>query len=116
MKNKFAKVRSIAGLFLEALMIVFIFAYSNGDFVTSNDSSSEEGKPLKGVVLSYTMALTSLPATQTFYILPKNQIPEPLTFSLPIDVHGICVALSDALSVNQFERNTFYIASADNIP
>ena len=114
MKRKLAKVRSIASLFLEVLMLVFIFTCANVSF-TSTDTS-KDSEPFKGFVLRNTIALSNSSASQAFYILTKNQIQDNDTFSLPVDLHGECIALSAALSISQFERNTFYIASADNIP
>jgi hypothetical protein len=115
MNKKIARIRATAGFFLEALMLVFIFAYANGNFVVNGAAHDMDHEPLKGVVLSYTMALSAHSVLQPSDI-PRNPITAVKVFFSTIDFHGICVALSKALSVSQSERNTFYIASADNIP
>ncbi len=115
MKNKFAKVRSMAGLFLEVLMLIFIFAYANGNFEAHAEKDSGQA-PLKSVVLSYSMALSvhslSLPSDN----ISKNQVPAIRVLFAAIDFHGASATLNKSLYVGSSERNTFYIASADNIP
>ena len=71
MMSKFEKVRSVAGLFLEVLMFVFIFAYANGNFVAS-DTTPHEGEPLKSIVLSYTISIANQSASQVFSAIPKT--------------------------------------------
>jgi hypothetical protein len=115
MKNKFAKVRSTAGLFLEALMLVFIFAYANGNFEARASTDSEQ-PPLKSVVLSYSMAISAHSLSLPFDNISKNQVSPIKVLFASIDLHGTCVTLSKSLRVGSSERNTFYIASADNIP
>jgi hypothetical protein len=115
MKNKFAKVRSIAGLFLEVLMLVFIFAYANGNFEAHADADTQQA-PLKSVVLSYSMALSvhspSLPVDN----ISKHQIPAIKVVFASVDFHGTATTINKWLRVGSSERNTFYITSADNIP
>lgn len=115
MKNKFAKVRSTAGLFLEVLMLIFIFAYANGNFEARSAHDNEQ-QPLKSVVLSYSMALSAHSPSLPFDNNSKNQIPPIKVFFSSIDLHGTCVTLSKSFRVSSSERNIFYIASADNIP
>lgn len=115
MKNKFAKVRSTAGLFLEVLMLVFIFAYANGNFEARAEADSEQ-QPLKSVVLSYSMALSAHSLSLPFDNISKNQIPPIKVFFSSIDLHGTCATLCKSFRVGSSERNTFYVASADNIP
>jgi hypothetical protein len=115
MKNKFAAARSTASLFLEALMLVFIFAYANGDFEASDEVYDHHREPLKGVVLSYTMALSAHSVSQPLDIV-KHLVPAIKVSFSRIDLYGVCVALSKARYASHAERSTFYIASADNIP
>lgn len=115
MKSKFEKVRSLAGLFLEVLMFVFIFAYSNGNFVASS-TVPDEDEPLKSIVLSYTISIASQSPPQFFYTLPKALNSSIFSFASTIDFHDTCSALGAALTVGSFERNIFYIISSDNIP
>lgn len=115
MKNKFAKVRSTAGLFLEVLMLVFIFAYANGNFEAHAEAGHEK-PPLKSVVLSYSMALSVHSLSLPFHSISKNQIPAIKILFAPIDFHAHSALLSKSLQVSPSERNVFYIASADNIP
>lgn len=114
MKRDLAKIRSIASLFLEVLMLVFIFAYVDENVETSDTSDKENSSA--GIVLK---DIVARPATSLFHpslTFSKHQIQRCDLFSLPAAVHGGCLAIKEALSVGQFERNTFYIASADNVP
>jgi hypothetical protein len=113
MKSKFAKARSMAGLFLEALMLVFLFAYAQADLAP--ERSEAAGEPLSGMVLSCAIAVPSSSVSQAFHSTP-HQVPADDQVMLPAGLHGICVALSRALYISRFERDTFYIASADAIP
>jgi hypothetical protein len=112
MKSKFAKARSMAGLFLEALMLVFLFAYAQADLAP--ERSEAAGEPLSGMVLSCAIAVPSSSISQAFHSTPQ-QIPADDQVLLP-GLRGICMALSRALYISRFERDTFYIASADAIP
>jgi hypothetical protein len=113
MKSKFAKVRSMAGLFLEALMLVFLFAYAQGDLAA--ERSEAAGEPLSEMVLNCAIAVPTSSVSQAFHSTPP-QIPFQDQVILPAGLQGICVALSRALYISRFERDTFYIASADAIP
>ena len=115
MKSKLEKVRSIAGLFLEALMFVFIFAYANGNFVAS-DTTPDEDQPLKSIVLSYTISIANQSSPDVFQTIPKLIIHSIFSFASIVDFHDTRSAFSEALGVNTFERNPFYIIPADHIP
>jgi hypothetical protein len=115
MKSKLEKLRSIAGLFLEALMFVFIFAYANGNFVAS-DTTRDEDQPLKSIVLSYTISIANQTSPQVFHTIPKLIASSMFYFASTINFHNTTSAFSEALAVNTFERKSFYIISADHIP
>lgn len=115
MKSKPVKVRSVAGLFLEILMFVFIFAYANGDFVGSDNPTGND-KPLKNSVLSYSLSISVTPTTDMFVALPKSFGQVICSFTPTFDFHDISLAFNRALSVSLFERNPFYIISMDHVP
>jgi len=103
----------MAGLFLEALMLVFLFAYAQADLAPERSESSRE--PLSGMVLSCAIAVPSSSVSQAFHSTPQ-QVPDHEQVVVPTALGGICMALSRALYISRFERDTFYIASADAIP
>ena len=103
----------MAGLFLEALMLVFLFAYAQADLAA--EPSETAGEPLNGVVLSCAITVPTSSISQAFHSTP-HQLPEDVRLVMPASLQGICVALSRALYISRFERDTFYIASADAIP
>src|SRR5688572_4655842 len=115
MENKFAAVRSVAGLFLEALMLVFIFAYANGDFEVNGEAHHQGSEPLKGVVLSYTMAISTHSVSHPWDIVKHLVSAIKIPFAR-VDCYSVSVALRKAWCASHVERNTFYVASADNIP
>src|SRR5262245_21596668 len=102
MKSKFAKARSMAGLFLEALMLVFLFAYAQADLAPERSEAASE--PLSGMVLSCAIAVPSSSVSQAFQSTP-HQIPDHAQVVIPSGLGGICVALSRALYISRFERD-----------
>lgn len=96
-------------------MFVFIFAYANGNFVAS-DTTHDEDQPLKSIVLSYTISIANQSSPHVFETMPKLISYSIFSFASAVDFHDTRSAFSEALGINTFERNPFYILSADHIP
>lgn len=103
----------MTGLFLEALMLVFLFAYVHGDPAAVR--SEETHEPVSEMVLSCAITVPATSVSQAF-LSTLRQVPDHDLVVLPAGLRGICIALSRALYISRFERDTFYIASADAIP
>jgi hypothetical protein len=115
MKSDLAKFRPMAGLFLESLMLVFIFVYSQGAFAQQPTDTGD--MPMKSVLSFHEITLRSHYSSQACdHLLAKFPVSTSLFPPFAIDLPCTAIALSDALSVGHFERNTFYITSADNAP
>jgi hypothetical protein len=115
MKMDIAKVKPVAGFFLEGLMLVFIFVYAQSDF-TSKDTEDE--LPLKSMTSFNQLAFIGNPSSGAFFKhFSRHQLPSgELTILAPIDVPGLEIGLSDALSVSHSERNNFYVLLTDHAP
>lgn len=115
MKMDIAKVKPVAGFFLEGLMLIFIFVYAQSDF-TSIDTEDE--LPLKSMMSLHQVAFMSNPSSGSIVkhfsrpLLPSGE----LTTLPPIDLSGLEIRLSDALSISQSERNNFYVLLTGNAP
>src|SRR5262245_48471320 len=116
MKSDFAKVRPIVGLFLEALMLVFIFVYSHGDFA-HQQSDTSDNPPLASILSFHEIVLRSNWSSQSVdHVLSKSQFFFGLFPPPTMDLPGSVLALSDALSISYFERNIFYVLLSANAP
>jgi hypothetical protein len=116
MKSEMEKMKPIVGLFLEGLMLVFIFVYSHNtltaDTQDTHDSPLKNGFSLHEVVIRSGWSSESLSK-----VIPH--LPTILSTIFPPvsrDKASTSIAMCDALSVNSFERNTFYIIASDNVP
>lgn len=115
MKSDIAKYKPVAGLFLEALMLVFIFVYSQG--ALSQQPTDTGDMPLKSVLSFHEITLrnhfSSHPCDQ---VLSKFPIAAGLFPPFARDLSGAALALSKALTVSHFERSIFYVTATDNAP
>jgi hypothetical protein len=115
MKMDLAKVKPMAGLFFEALMLVFIIAYAQSDFDAADTHA--DASPLKSLTALHQVAFRSNIASESFFeVTCRTPIHLVVTSALLIDLPGRRLALSDALLINPFERNHFYTLSTDNAP
>jgi hypothetical protein len=116
MKSEMEKMKPIVGLFLEGLMLVFIFVYSHNTLAV--DTQDTHDSPLKNrfsfheVVIRSGWSSESLSKVAPYLPTILSTIFPPVS----IDKASTSIAMCDALSVNSFERNTFYVIAADNVP
>jgi hypothetical protein len=116
MKMEVAKVKSLAGLFLEGLMLIFIFVCSQSDF-TANDNGNRED-PLGKLTSFHQVAFrtTTLCIASIFHTFSRHAAASGEYIISFIDPQGIKLALSDALWISLSERNNFYVLLRDNAP
>jgi hypothetical protein len=115
MKSDIAKYKPVAGLFLEALMLVFIFVYSQGALV--QQSTDTDDVPLKSVLSFHEITLRNHFSSHACdQVLSKFPISPGLFPPFARDLSGAALALSKALAVSHFERSIFYVTATDNAP
>jgi hypothetical protein len=115
MKSDIAKYKPVAGLFLEALMLVFIFVYSQG--ALSQQPTDTGDMPLKSVLSFHEITLRNHFSSHACdQVLSKFQITAGLFPPYARDLSGAALALSKALTVSHFERSIFYVTATDNAP
>lgn len=114
MKGYLVNIRPFAGLFLEALMLVFVFAYSQGDWMQQIERKET---PAKGVASLQEILLRNTPPSQALHPILSLQHVATASFPQPAnDLASKALALNKALDVVQFERNVFYVNDAFNAP
>lgn len=116
MKMDVAKVKALAGLFLEGLMLVFIFVCSQSDFTAQ--TACENEAPLDKTSSFHTaVALrTSICTESIYHTFSKSAIASTNVVIRFIDTPALKLTLSDALLINTYERNSFYVLLRDNAP
>ncbi|HEY9048393.1 MAG TPA: hypothetical protein VIN08_20940 [Ohtaekwangia sp.] len=116
MKSEMEKMKPIVSLFLEGLMLVFIFVYSQSSI--NPETQDAKDSPLKGIVSLHEVAVRSGWSSDNDSKIITQQ-PSLLAYIFPpvtTDAPRVLLTMSDALSVSSFERNTFYIHAAYNVP
>jgi hypothetical protein len=115
MKMDAAKIKALAGLFLEGLMLVFIFVCSQSDFAVNNASKQEE--PFDKMSSFHAVALrTSICTESIFHTFSRHAFTSGNFTIRFIDTPAIKLALSEALLISTYERNSFYVLLRDNAP
>ncbi|HYG21063.1 MAG TPA: hypothetical protein VD816_19135 [Ohtaekwangia sp.] len=105
----------MAGLFFEALMLVFIITYAQSDFHMAD--TREDSSPLKSLTALHQVVFRSNITSESCFEVTCRTPIHPIAIStLQIDLPGRRLALSDALLISPFERNHFYTLSTDNAP
>ncbi len=110
-------MKPIVSLFLEGLMLVFIFVYSQSNI--GPDKQDVADSPLKGMVSLHEIMLRSGWSSDDTDGKIITQQPSLLSSVFPpatTDTPRELIAMSDALFISSFERNTFYIHAAYNVP
>ena len=115
MNAELAKVKPIAGLFLEGLMLVFIFVCIHADF--SNGKIIEEEFPIHDLTSLHQVAFRSNVASETLHQLIAKHLLTYTQLTLPaVDFQKLKLTLSNALTISPFERNNFYVLLRDSAP
>jgi hypothetical protein len=115
MKMGVATIKSIAGLFLEGLMLVFIFVCSQSDF-TANDACNTDA-PLGKLTAFHQVAFRMTLCTESIVPVVSRHTVASANFTFPlIDLQCLKATLSDALIISPSERNSFYVLLRDNAP
>lgn len=110
-----AKVKALAGLFLEGLMLVFIFVCSQSDFTVKTACENQE--PLDKMSSFHAVALrTSICTESIFHTFSRQAVASGNFIIRFIDTPALKLALSDALLISTYERNSFYVLLRDNAP
>ena len=111
-----AKVKSLAGLFLEGLMLIFIFVCSQTDFTAKEYGDRED--PLGKLTSFHQVAFrtTTLCTESIFQAFSRHIVASGEYFISFVDPRGLTLAMSDALSISLSERNNFYVLLRDNAP
>ncbi len=116
MKMDVAKVKALAGLFLEGLMLVFIFVCSQSEF--SDKTVSKNHEPFDNKMSSFhAVALrTSICTESIFHSFSRQAVASGNFIIRFIDTPVLKLTLSDALLISTYERNSFYVLLRDNAP
>jgi hypothetical protein len=115
MKTGLANLKPWAGLFCEALMLIFIFIYAHTD--VSGDAHSKMSSSTKADACMQQMTFRASITTESVYqVLPRISYASLIKNFSPIDLAGLKVSLCKALAVGHFERNYFYNQLTDNAP
>lgn len=115
MKGDIAKYKPVAGLFLEALMLVFIFVYSQG--ALAQQPSDTDDMPMKSMLSFHEITLRNHFSSHACdQVLSKFPISSGLFPPYVRDLSSAALALSKALAVSHFERSIFYVTATDNAP
>ena len=100
MKSEIEKMKPIVSLFLEGLMLVFIFVYSQNNIAPSAHHTDDS--PLRGILSFHEVVFLSGWSSESI----NKQLPQQPTILTNIfppvttDETNITLAMSDALSVN----------------
>lgn len=115
MKMDIIKVKPAAGFFLEGLMLIFIFVYAQSDFTAEH--AQDEVPPLKSLMSLQQVAFIGNPTSGTVSAsISRHELSAGEVMLPAIDVPGLEIGSSDALSISQFERNDFYVLLTDHAP
>lgn len=115
MKADFTKIKPIAGLFLEALMLVFIFVYSHAEVPSSTSPSKDS--PLTSALTSLEIVLRNNESSSGFnQVLPHSLVFMGLFPSSNYNLPGIKLAWSSALCTHRFIQSNFYLVAAEHVP
>lgn len=116
MKMEVAKVKSLTGLFLEGLMLIFIFVCSQTDF-TAKDSGDRDDPMGKLTSFHQVAFRTNTLCTESiFHAFSRHAVASREYIISFIDPQSLKLALSDALWISLSERNNFYVLLRDNAP
>lgn len=114
MKMDIIKVKPAAGFFLEGLMLIFIFVYAQSDFTAEH---TQDEVPLKSLMSLQQVAFISNPTSGTVSAsISRHELSAGEVMLPAVDVPGLEIGSSDALSISQFERNDFYVLLTDHAP
>lgn len=115
MKMGVARVKALAGLFLEGLMLVFIFVCSQADFTAENTADADE--PAGKFSYFHQVAVrTTLYTESGFHTFSRNAIAVG-EFIIPIiKIPALKQVVDQALLISPYERNSFYVLLRDKAP
>jgi hypothetical protein len=96
-------------------MLTFIFVYAHTDFTA--DAHSKTDPSAKANTCLQQMTFRANISTESVYqVLPRISYPSLIKNFSPIDLAGLKVILSKALTIGRSERNYFYNQLTDNAP
>ena len=109
------KLKPWAGLFCEALMLIFIFLCAHTEVSAKTysqlNATSTEATSIQQMTYRITINTASV-----YQALPRIPLASLIKNFSPLDIAGLKVQLSEALTIGHAERNYIYNQLTDNAP
>ena len=110
------KTRQIGGLLLEALMLVFVFAYSWTDAKAIDRNTKGELTISASPVEQLVFRDSDSASESLVQLASKAQLSDADFNNSVVDLPGLEIANSEELSISQTLYNTFYTNTTTNAP
>lgn len=109
------KLKPWAGLFCEALMLIFIFLCAHTEMSVETKLKASSDSKATASVQQMTFRVT-ISTESNYQALPRIPLTSIIKSFSPIDIAGLKVSLCEALAIGHAERNYFYNRLTANAP